>query len=471
MGAVASALGALAIGATSAPAFTLHHTYRFDPTSVQVTGPSGAATLRADALPHTWELAQPEIPYDIVTLLVPQGSRLVGLRVEPSAEVVLGRATLQSARPIANDEGQILQPKPARLAPEKGALAGALYPALQAEPAGGGALHGYQLVSVRVYPVRYDAATGRVLATPRLDLQLDLEPGGGKPVERERYSSDIEADARRTLEHLVANPEQIDAYERRIGLRVEKVPGGFHPSVAPSLEGSPVTYVIVTTDAVASSWQVLADWKTRRGVPTVVRTVEWIQSNYRHGSDLQETIRTFIKDAYAKWGVQYVLLGGDTDILPARYGFSNFGEPTEQDIPTDSYFACLDGNWNKNGNGLWGQAAVSASDPGDSTDFYAEVYIGRATASTTSKVSAFVGKLMAYENPTQTAYQNRVLSLAEVLFPVDWDSGQSISMDGGSFAEEMAAFVPGCVTVKKMYQNYPDYQGPCRCRATRASPR
>ncbi len=79
-------------------------------------------------------------------------------------------------------------------------------------------------------------------------------------------------------------------------------------------------YVIITTDALAAEYQRLADWKTEKGVPTVVRTVEWIKAHARNGVDLPETIRFFVRDAYAKWGITYVLLGGDTDILPPRYG-------------------------------------------------------------------------------------------------------------------------------------------------------
>ncbi len=49
--------------------------------------------------------------------------------------------------------------------------------------------------------------------------------------------------------------------------------GGFAPRYSPSLEGSPVEYVIVTTSELEPYFQELADWKTRKGVPAVVRTV------------------------------------------------------------------------------------------------------------------------------------------------------------------------------------------------------
>ena len=54
--------------------------------------------------------------------------------------------------------------------------------------------------------------------------------------------------------------------------------------------------------------------------------------------------------------MDYVLLGADTEFLPVRYARSTFypaGSYT--DIPTDHYYACLDGNWNADGDGLFGE--------------------------------------------------------------------------------------------------------------------
>src|SRR3989442_8026734 len=103
----------LLAGAGDASALTLHHVYRFDASRLQL-GPSGTGrTLRAAGMPHTWERGEPEVPYDIVTLLVPRGSRLVGLRARVLAErVVAEGVSLRPASPIENDAGQVVQPKP-----------------------------------------------------------------------------------------------------------------------------------------------------------------------------------------------------------------------------------------------------------------------------------------------------------------------------------------------------------------------
>src|SRR5262245_15434247 len=69
------------------------------------------------------------------------------------------------------------------------------------------------------------------------------------------------------------------------------VSGPFQPTVAPSLDGSPVEYLIVTGDALAPEFERLAAWKTAKGVPAVVRTMSQVRASALHGSDLQETVR------------------------------------------------------------------------------------------------------------------------------------------------------------------------------------
>ena len=73
----------------------------------------------------------------------------------------------------------------------------------------------------------------------------------------------------------------------------------------------------------AASFGRLAAWKRRRGLRATVVTLSDIMAdrhgNFRAGSrDLQEVIRKFLKMAQADWGVAWVLLGGDTGIVPIR---------------------------------------------------------------------------------------------------------------------------------------------------------
>jgi hypothetical protein len=434
--------------ALPAGAQTLQHTYRFDRASLQLHAAEGASTLSASKLPRTWERGRPEIPYDIVTFLVPAGTRVASVRaVRRNERVFLAGTPLQEASTRFTDTGDAVAPPEPRHA-VKAVLS---YPALAAEPAGSGALAGYQLASVRVYPVR--RLEDRILVAEEIELEVELRHNASTALERKRFSADIESSAARQLRRLVVNPDAIDSYTRRVGQLVEPDRRGFHPSNAPSLEGSPVEYVIITNDALAASFQVLADWKTQRGVPTVVRTVEWISSHYRNGSDLQETIRTFIQDAYAKWAVRWVLLGGDTNVLPARYAFSEFGPVTDEEIPADIYFACLDGNWNADGDALWGEAALDAMTLVDDVDLYAEVFVSRLPVSTLAEADLVIGKVVQYENPAQTTYQNNLLFLSEVLFPVDWEAPNPVNLDGAEYSDMyLWPLVSPGVNVARLYE-------------------
>ncbi|HVG17125.1 MAG TPA: C25 family cysteine peptidase [Chitinophagaceae bacterium] len=78
----------------------------------------------------------------------------------------------------------------------------------------------------------------------------------------------------------------------------------------------------VTGDIVAS-FKRLAAWKRQRGLRASVITITDIVAgrygDFRTGSrDLQEVIRQFLKMAHADWGTAWVLLGGDTSIVPIR---------------------------------------------------------------------------------------------------------------------------------------------------------
>lgn len=75
-------------------------------------------------------------------------------------------------------------------------------------------------------------------------------------------------------------------------------------------------------DLVAEFWR-LSSWKNKRGVSSKVVTITDIvggrYGDFRTGSrDLQEALRKFIRWARAKWGVCWVLLGGDLEIAPTR---------------------------------------------------------------------------------------------------------------------------------------------------------
>jgi len=380
--------------------------------------------VSAQGYTRLMEEGMPELPFRVVNILLPQGEMVESVRFLSSEGVRVAEG-IEMARSGAmlSEDG-----KAGRGAP-MAVLAEGVYPEVSGRYLGMGYLHGRGIASVAVYPVRVEG-TSLVMAE-RVTVEVETKVSAERPVVRERYREGFEEGLRETLSGHVVNAEMAGSY-RTGQVRVEKKPGGFQPTSYPSLEGSAVDYVIVTTDALAAQYQRLADWKTDKGVPTVVRTVEWIKAHARNGVDLPETLRFFLQDAYAKWGITYVLLGGDTDILPPRYALSRFYLGGTE-VPADMYFACLDGSWNDNHDQYWGEGFNTI--PYDNPDLYAEVYQGRIPVSTVSQVSLMIDKIIEYETPCDPSYMDRYLFLAEVLFPYDWQPPQPVNLNGADFAE------------------------------------
>src|SRR5262249_35205545 len=160
-------------------------------------------------------------------------------------------------------------------------------------------------------------------------------------------------------------------------------------------------------------FQQLADWKTQQGQPAVVRTVEFLNQNYPYGVDLAERIRLFIRDAYTQWGTVWVLLGGDTPVIPVRYVRTTFFGGN--DLATDLYYSHPDGNWDANGDALFGHGYVDANNPGDNVNLFPDVYVGRASVETPTEAQTWLNKLLTYSKNPAPGFICKALYFAEVL--------------------------------------------------------
>jgi hypothetical protein len=244
----------------------------------------------------------------------------------------------------------------------------------------------------------------------------------------------------------------------------------FRPTPLPSVLGSPVAYVIVTTDALVSSFQPLADWKTASGVPTVVRTLSFIRDQYPQAVDDPERIRMFERDAYTRWGTRWVLLGGDTEILPARY--AHMTALGDELLASDLYFSCLDGNWNADGDSTWGDGFAGDTDPGDDADLLPEVWVGRAPVVTPVDAQRFVTKTLTYETTPVADAMEQVLFFAEVITPQNWTGGLP-QLDGAQIVEQDQLPILDTAPnqhVARLYENYTDARWrPGALRETRAA--
>ena len=423
-------------------------------------------------LDGTRVLAQPglpQLPAKELVFLVPVDIDVSNLWIEP---LEIHRKAVKNSLAVApahvTDAGEMVsQTSMSRQDGE--------FPATWGEFTGQHVWRGYRLASVSVYPVR-EIQTGQGVELEFLDrFAVRMEVSGmtdqGAVAVRQRLVPGEAEENAQVLSKLVANPQDISGYHRQHGQAFQEKSTAFQPAGTPSLQGSGVTYLIITNEDMRDQFQVLADHKTAQGIPSFVTTRESIAANYRNGADIQETIRMYIRDAYQKWGVEYVLLGGDSDILPPRYVDNTFyGKNGYTSIPVDLYFSCLDGNWNADGDSNFGEPAV-VPDPGDLVDFAEEVYIGRAAVSGIAEAAVFVNKVISYEATGLTAgWTNRVLFAAEVLFPGDYPEGNYINLDGALYADQQVNdFIIPCTDMEYMRMYQTDTLFPWDTQLTRAA--
>ena len=196
----------------------------------------------------------------------------------------------------------------------------------------------------------------------------------------------------------------------------------------PAPADGPAGMVIVTDASLVTTFNRLASAHERNGLVTRVRTLQSIRDAYPAGRDDAERIRMFLKDARADWGIEFALMGGDEPLIPMRRAYidqlpSIITTPVL--LPTDQYYACLDGDWNADGDDRWGELPNPATgDPGDDADAIPELCVGRAPVTDAKQAQNFVDKtIYALEHPSKPDSLGVLLVAAGSLHPEPFPPG------------------------------------------------
>lgn len=230
---------------------------------------------------------------------------------------------------------------------------------------------GYSILVFNLYPVHYIADTGEIYYYENMNVTIETkETGFVSPMFR-----NLDKDELMVLQK-VDDYSLIDTYNSSYEF-------SSNSSIVDPIELH--DYVIITTETLVNAapcppddlgwytFQDFADYKNAHGTSTVIVTVEEITNDPYYWNttnplfnDTQAQIRNFITDAYKNWGIEYVLLGGDTDVVPARYLYYYTG--IDRQLPSDLYFSCLNGNYNEDNDEWWGER-FDGVPGGDKSDF------------------------------------------------------------------------------------------------------
>jgi len=164
--------------------------------------------------------------------------------------------------------------------------------------------------------------------------------------------------------------------------------------------------VIITDGYFVDTVQALVNHKNVRGIQTFVQTTEEIYREYP-GVDEMEKIKNFIKVSIEEQSVDFVLLIGSIQHVPARYTniyySDDFGYPTPTQwmFPSDFYYADIyDANgsfssWDSNGNGVFAEYDWDGNF--DRIDFSPDVYVGRLPCNDNEELEVIIQKIIDYE--------------------------------------------------------------------------
>ncbi len=371
---------------------------------------------------------EPTLPYQLVSFDIPAGANLQSaiFKAEIIDQIQLeGRYNIlpaQAPRPVSEEDPSLTIQQENLMGESRDLFeynemiysSSEPYPSNIIQPYLETEFNGIRYGHIKVFPMQYQPVEDRIRLFTSIHVSITIPVGV-----------------------FVQNGESITNTNKDLE-KSTNTRSGSSKSTTSNLKPEDIKYVIITNSTnFYSNFYPLAEWKTKKGVPTKIVDNGWIKNIYS-GNNTQEKIRNFIRDAKNTWGTKWVLLGGDISIIPHRGAYGKVGTyPADYNIPADLYYSDLDGNWDADGNGYYGEAT-------DNVDLYADVYVGRAPVETTAEVDNFVTKTLKYERNSTYGFQLEMLFLAEKL---DDNTDAGISKDYIG-----TTYVPSRFNITRLYQ-------------------
>ncbi|MBN1975884.1 MAG: VCBS repeat-containing protein [Anaerolineae bacterium] len=361
-------------------------------------------------LPSHGDPGAPVLPLRVARILLPYGAQVTDVEVVAGDGVTL-------PGPYQVEPGQEWVPTsvaPEDATPPDPAIYGAgdLFPGVFYARVSVQRLHGYAILLLKLYPVQYLPQTGELTYYPQLTVNVEMGAG----LDGASTPAVVVPGQADRVRDLVDNPQALDSYT---GAVLDRQPTATSSLVSPA---DPCDYIVITSQALSPTFQSLVDWKVTKGLSARVYATEDIYAEYT-GDDNAERVRNFIVDAYAAWSstahpLQYVVLGGDTEVIPIRLVRVKAGGYTTM-MPVDLYYGGLDGDWDADGDGSYGEPDGDGA-AGEEVDFFAEVYVGRIPVETVSEAAYAISKTLRYEQNPTADYLDRALWLGRKLDDYTW---------------------------------------------------
>ena len=358
-----------------AQAETIEHIYHFSQPIVSTQGEYQQIGFQ-DCLPNGI-VGEPTLPWQSVSLILPQGQEAASINVEFSDFIELEESfnlyPCQKPRPISSEE-EIPFAKNESLY-----LSNDVYPTQNYTNVSTQYLNGVAFAFSGFTPLRYVPATGKVSYAQTVKVIIETTTN------RDDHSRKLwlTPENKASIKRLAQNDNSLSTYNKR------------------GREISGYDMLIITTEEWIPSFGEYIDLYNDKGIRTHIVALEEIYATME-GVDSQEQIRNYIIQEYEDNGIQMVSLGGDVSIVPFRFLYCWAQEGDEDQLPSDMYYACLDGTLNDDGDDRWGEVGED--------DLLPELGIGRLPFNNGAQLETIMHKTFSYlQNPVLGEFTSPIL--------------------------------------------------------------
>jgi len=400
---------------------TVEKVYHFgNPTSTVV---NGYDEINFDGTTNTAKVGEPSLPWQSVSLLLPQNSDAQSITVEYSDfEEIDGTYNLlprQAPRPYSSDKEFVFAKD------ENIYKSTTLYPEVTNSKVTMQYLNGCSFAMASFTPVRYIPATGKVSYAKTVTVKIELTASKSDRSNLLWMTPEVKG----RVERLAQNPEAVSGYVSR-----GRTATGYE-------------LLVITPSAWVERFDEYVAFYEARGLRTHVTALEEILENF-DGRDDQEKMYNYIKGEYENSGIMMVLLGGDSALVPYRSLYCYVYDDAVDFLPADMYFVCFDTNWDENNNGIWGEIGED--------DLCPELGIGRMCFNNEEQFNNLMHKTFEYqENPVLGEFRDVILG-AEHLGDGYYGSNDLNLLIGGSSAFDYTTVgIPEDYNFHKIYADGP----------------
>ncbi len=361
---------------------TVEKTFYFSRYKVESRGPWQTVTFGNTILSGI--PGEPTLPWHQVALMLPPGETAASVEIIDEQETAVpGSLLLYPAQPVQPTNTE----KPGEFVRNNKVYGtDGIYPASRTGHLLTQYLNGYSFALCTFTPVKYNPARKSLSYFSKVTIRITTRADNQSRLALSNLQAD-EASLNR-VKAFAMNPEMMKAYPVR---------------------RAPLTsyqYLIISPVSFKNEFQPLISMYGAKGITVKVVATDTIYANVA-GIDNQEKIRNFIIGQHQSSGIGYVLLAGNPSLIPSR-GFYCYvisgGGYSDSNIPSDIYYSGIDGNYDSNGNHIYGEVA-------DNPDLLPDIPVGRFTVNDTAELHRMIRKTISYQtNPVLGEFSRPLLA-------------------------------------------------------------